>query len=72
MTNADAAGKNQIKKRDSQQDLTIITLNLILKHRYAEGNDLFVWYIEGKMVVTRMDTSKSDCHLHSKYMIGVL
>ena len=28
------------------------------------------------MVVTRMDTvmdtPKSDCHLHSKYMIGVL
>ena len=23
-------------------------------------------------VVTRMDTPKSDCHLHSKYMIGVL
>ena len=23
-------------------------------------------------VVTRIDTPKSDCHLHSKYMIGVL
>ena len=44
MTNADAGGKNQVKKRESQQDLTIITLNLILKQRYAEGNDLFVSY----------------------------
>ena len=25
-----------------------------------------------KQVVTRMDTPKSDCHLHSKYMIAVL
>ena len=25
-----------------------------------------------EMVVTRMDTPKSDRHLHSKYMIGVL
>ena len=23
------------------------------------------------MVATRMDTLKSDCHLYSKYMIGV-
>ena len=44
LTNTDAGGKNQVKERDSQQDLTIITLNLILKHRYAQGNDLFVWY----------------------------
>ena len=44
LNNADAGGKNQVKKRDSQQDLIIITFNLILKHRYAEGNDLFVWY----------------------------
>ena len=44
LTNTDAGGKNQVKERDSQQDLIIITFNLILKHRYAEGNDLFVWY----------------------------
>ena len=53
MTNTDAGGKNQVKERDSQQDLIIITLNLILTHRYAEGKELFVWYtitydIEGK------------------------
>ena len=32
----------------------------------------FLLYVGLRTVVTRMDSPKSDCHLHSKYMIGIL
>ena len=41
MTNADAGGKNQVKKRDSQQDLSF-ELSLDFKASICEDNEVIL------------------------------